>query len=77
MQDMGAPMSSGLEGAGVSTVGPEKDEVEWQNVPYVNFNSDNGQVKLNANWHSNDNSNYSVPALRESSSQTPRLSGAV
>ncbi|TAK05031.1 hypothetical protein EPO33_03490 [Patescibacteria group bacterium] len=44
---------------------PDKDEVDWQNVPYVNFNSDNEQVKLNANWHSNDNSNYSVPALRE------------
>lgn len=47
---------------------PENDDESWQNVPYVNWNRDNAKVKLNANWRSNDNSNYSVPVLRESSS---------
>lgn len=45
---------------------PENDDEEWQNVPYVNRNTNSGKVKLNANWHSNDNSNYSVPPLGSS-----------
>ncbi len=53
---------------------PENDDESWQNVPYANWNRDNTRVKLNANWHSNDDSNYSVPVLRESSprQRTPR-----
>jgi len=41
----------------------------------VNFNLDDRQVNVNANDRSNDNSDYSVPVLRESSPQS-RLSKA-
>lgn len=59
-------MSGVSEGENVILLVPENDDESWNNVPYVNWNRDNGQVNLNANWRSNDNSNYSVPDLRES-----------
>jgi hypothetical protein len=34
-------------------------------VPCVNRNRDTGKVNLNANWHDNDNSDYSVPVSGE------------
>ncbi len=55
---------------------PEYDDEPWQNVPYVNWNRDNAKVKLNANWRSNENSDYSVPVLRESSPTAGAPSGA-
>jgi len=44
---------------------PEEDDEPWQNVPYVGFDSDDGQVRLNAYWHGPGSSSYSVPSLRE------------
>ena len=44
---------------------PENDGDPWNNVPIVNRNLDTGKVNLNANWRSNDNSDYAVPSLRE------------
>lgn len=38
-------------------------------MPYVNFNRDNRQVKLNANWYDNGNDNLAVPVFREFSSK--------
>ncbi|MEA3249659.1 MAG: hypothetical protein U9Q03_04880 [Patescibacteria group bacterium] len=62
---MDASVSGGPEGGGVMLMVPENDDESWQNVPIVNRNTDSGKVNLNANWHSNDNSDYSVPSARE------------
>ncbi|MEA3226256.1 MAG: hypothetical protein U9Q07_09920 [Planctomycetota bacterium] len=60
-------MPGGTEGVGVLRMVPEDDDGSWQNVPIVNRNVDTGKVNLNANWRSNDNSDYSVPSARECS----------
>ena len=70
IQDMGAPVSGVMEGENVIQPVPENDDEAWQNVVIVNFNRDNRQVNVNANDRSNDNSDYSVPSLRESSSRS-------
>jgi hypothetical protein len=62
---MDASVPSVLEEERHNRLVPENDDEPWRNVPYVNWNRDNSQVNLNANWRSNDNSNYSVPTLRE------------
>ncbi|MFH1620750.1 MAG: hypothetical protein ABIB04_01555 [Patescibacteria group bacterium] len=72
---MGAPVSGVMEGKNVIRLVPEYDDEAWQNVVIVNFNRDNRQVNVNANDRSNDNSDYSVPVLRESSLRS-RLSRA-
>lgn len=43
---------------------PENDDESWQNVPCVNRNLNDGTSNLNANWRSNDNSEYSVPVTQ-------------
>jgi len=48
------------------------DEKQWRNVPYVNFNYDDRQVKLNSNWNDNSNDNLAAPSFRDSPSR-PRL----
>jgi hypothetical protein len=48
-----------------SAIVPGKDA--WQNVLYVNWNSVNGKVKLNANWVDNHNQNWAAPVLRDCS----------
>ena len=53
------------------------DEKQWRNVPYVNFNRDNQQVKLNSNPDDNSNDNLSVPSFRDSPSQTPVIETGV
>ncbi len=55
----------GLFAAGYELNVPERDEVEWQSVPYVYFYCDSGQVGLNADWHGYGRSCDSVPSLRE------------
>jgi hypothetical protein len=65
IQGMDASVPSVLEEERHNRLVPENDDEPWRNVPYVNWNRDNSQVNLNANWRSNDNSNYSVPTLRE------------
>lgn len=45
-------------------------EEAWRNVPYVNFNRDDRQVKLNANPDDNSNDNLAVPCFRESPSRS-------
>ena len=67
---MGAPVFGVIEGENVIRLVPEYDDEAWQNVVIVNFNRDNRQVNVNANDRSNDNSDYSVPVLRESSSRS-------
>jgi hypothetical protein len=52
-------------------VAPDGDA--WRNVPNVNFNDENRQVKLNSNWNDNSNDNLAVPSFRDCSSQ-PHLS---
>ena len=44
---------------------PEEDDEPWQRVPCVRFRSGSGQVRLGAYWHRGDDSDYSVPSLRE------------
>ncbi len=56
-----------MEGENVIRLVPGYDDEAWQNVVIVNFNRDNRQVNVNANDRSNDDSDYSVPVLRESS----------
>lgn len=60
-----------MEGGNTSAAAP--DEKQWQNVPYVNFNRDNHQVKLNSNWNDNSNDNLAVPVLWESLSRSRLL----
>ncbi|TAK05032.1 hypothetical protein EPO33_03495 [Patescibacteria group bacterium] len=55
----------GMFAAGYEINVPAEDEVDWQDVPYVSFDSGRERVLLSADWHSNGSSNYSVPALRE------------
>jgi len=71
VQGTGAPVSGVMEGKNVIQLVPEYDDDAWQNVVIVNFNRDNRQVNVNAYDRSNDNSDYSVPVLRDSPSQTP------
>ena len=75
VQGTGAPVSGVVEGKNVIRLVPEYDDEAWQNVVIVNFNRDNRQVNVNANDRSNDNSDYAVPVLRESSPRS-RLSKA-
>lgn len=56
---------------------PENDDESWNNVPIVNRNLDTGKVNLNANWRSNDNSDYAVSSLRESLRHKDRHKPAV
>jgi hypothetical protein len=53
-----------MEGRGCNWV-PGNDA--WTNLPYLNWNRDDRQFKLNANYASNQNDNWSVPSFRESS----------
>ncbi|MBI4598658.1 hypothetical protein HY734_00505 [Candidatus Uhrbacteria bacterium] len=55
----------------------ENDDEEWQNVVIVNRNTDSGKVNLNANWRSNDNSDYSVPPLGSSHQEKSAFTGAL
>jgi len=45
-------------------------EKPFANVPYVNFNRDDRQVKLNANPADNSNDNLAVPSLQDSPSRS-------
>jgi hypothetical protein len=40
---------------------------DWSNVPYLNRWDDDRQLKLNAIWADNDNSNYASPSVRDCS----------
>jgi len=55
----------GMFAAGYELNVPEEDDEPWRHVPYVGFDSDDGQVRLNAYWHGPGSSSYSVPSLRE------------
>lgn len=35
----------------------------WRNLPYLNWNSANRKVKLNANWDDNRNYNWACPVV--------------
>ena len=55
-----------LFAAGYESNVPEFDDEAWQNVVIVDFNRDGRQVFVDASDRSSDNSDYSVPGLRES-----------
>ncbi len=55
----------GLFAAGYESNVPEYADEAWQSVVLVNFNRDDRQVRVSADGRSNDNSDYSVPVLRE------------
>lgn len=40
---------------------------DWSNVPYLNRWDDNRQLKLNANWADNADSNWASPSVRDCS----------
>lgn len=56
---------------------PENRDEPWCKVPIVNRNLETGKVNLNANWHSNADSDYAVPVRRESLRSKERLSRAL
>lgn len=58
IQKAGAPAFGDLEEANAYFY---PDDPAWSNVPYLNFNVDNRQMKLNANRCDNANPNWSVP----------------
>ncbi len=45
---------------------------DWQNVPILNWNRNNREVNLNANWDDNRNQNYAVPRCRDCSTHKRR-----
>jgi hypothetical protein len=49
------------------TIEGQKRFTDWSNVPYLNRWDDNRQLKLNANWADNDNSNFASPSVRDCS----------
>ena len=67
---MGAPVPGDLEGQKIQNVSGNKS---WSNVPNLNFNRDNRQVKLNADNRDNRNDNWAVPEFRERFTKNPPI----